>query len=238
MLYLINNILDGKSAVPFDFLSKDAVVVGRGRINRDRYIFNLEKVNLFFLHHTPSVWAMNYYRNKFPETWKKSIFVFIHKGHLDDLLAVYKNLKGFNVLSWEGKPDKIKVNNVSTAALSFLDAILVRKNIFLSAFDYTNEEQWVFKNNRDGIREWRKAKRNWKLEASHLNKIIAETKNNNLFVKITGNCFLNCELSSPDNIILGQLSDNQIETAYILSGSKLESEPGELIKERFPGEEK
>lgn len=243
MIYLFNKI----PQMPFD-TKKEPVIMGRGKLSRDNYLFNLEKVNLFFLNYQPPGWALSYYKRKYPKVWKKSLFAFIHPDHLEDLQKV-QAAEGrqfeINILTWKGKLEGIRTNNISVAAADWLGGIKVKGNIYLSAFDFDNIPQWRFRKTKEG-REWWLEERDWKYETRYLKQIFKK------YVKIkyqfiTYNQYFRdympidiCEGLKKklieSRIINLELTAEDIQRIYKGSGTPEPREPGEVLREVYYAE--
>lgn len=116
--------------------------------------------------------------------------------------------------------------------MDFVGQTLSIKNIYISAFDFTDDPQWVFTG--DGKkRKWVKQGRDWPKEASFLGQVMWK-HNNNVFQFITYNKYFEKKSGPPPQEIVDFIfDDKQIEINYLLSGTELEPEPGDLLRKRL-----
>jgi hypothetical protein len=239
VIHWLNELIP-KNKIPFN-REKDAVIIGRGKLNRDRFLFNLEKVNCLFLHHKPPQWALNYYKKAYPDHYKKSLYTVIHGSHLREILEV-KKYGSFPILSWKGSRLKgVKCNNVSTATVDYMGQVLSGRNIYLSAFDFTTGPYWTHKECANGKIEWWQCERDWSIEARHIKDVINKNKKNK-YRFITYNRFCcKSELETEQHknrmylyeYIDEEFTNSEIEWAYTLTAAEIEREPGELMREKY-----
>lgn len=137
-----------KDSLPFDN-RKDAVIIGRGNESKNRFIFDLNTLNLFFLNFSPSPDILNIYRDSFSqEQIDKSIFSFIHAAHLQQL----KHKLSGNVITWQGPsiPGTVTLNALPTCA-DWLGRMMKNHNIYLSGCDFDMKGR-RFIAERDGLK--------------------------------------------------------------------------------------
>jgi len=133
--YYLNDFYHEPEKAPFD-TSKNAVIIGRGNRNKERFYFNLNNLNIFFLNFAPPKWAFEFYQKKFPERLKDSIFAFIHGAHID---ALKPNLaSSVNIITWkkETRFSMFGVKNCIGKCAEWLGMTLKGKDIYLCALDF------------------------------------------------------------------------------------------------------
>lgn len=220
-IYWLEDFFKVQELEPFD-RNKDFIINARGRKNRNRYLYNLEKVNVFYLNYSPPQWAMDYYKKEFPGEVGGSLFSFIHGAHLDIHISLLQS--AINVISWRGAGrgpltnylpgvsfPGLVINTASCAVIDYLGQILRGRNIYLTAWDFDR-------------------KRDWGQEAGRVKGIITKHRESrNVFFLINYNEYfgdiiaesqcLEIEKELLDSgIITKKLTDQKIEENYSASG--------------------
>lgn len=241
-IHNIETCLNSKKRPPFR-IGGDVILVGRGDKNKDRFLFNLDKVLVFFLNFSPPKWALDWYKREHPDSWKTKLFSFVHGVHLDDFLEIRET--ELDIITWKDAPRGIKTNNISNAAVGILKRLLKKKNIYLSAFDFDVKKQWVFDEKPNGVRDWRHEERSFEIEAKNLSEEIKrEDQNKNKVLFLTFNRYFANYMSAgaceeikanleDAGIIKRELDPGQIDAEYAKSGIQKPKEPGELVREKY-----
>jgi hypothetical protein len=146
----LNDVIAQRAAIPFD-IRKDAVIIGRGDHTRAKTWFDLNRVNLFYLNHSPAQWILDVYRqtpSQGEELIKKSIFSFISASHLKQLSP---EIHG-NILSWHGKfLSGIMVTNCLPVCADYLGSVMKERNIYMIGVDFDAPGR-AFTAERDGLK--------------------------------------------------------------------------------------
>lgn len=231
--------IDIPGPVPFD-TRKDFVILGRGDINRDRFYFNLNQVNVFYLNYQPVQWVWEHYKRSFPKHYRNSLFSFIHASHTADFLNVDEYRP--DIITWNPGYRGIKQNNVSIAALSYLNKILKWKTIYLAAFDFIERLEWKYKIGQNGEKLWYQIVRSFHQEIKHmrgmvkgfsLNKFVFVTPTRGMedFFPVSKSHEWKERLKQ-NGTIEKELTDKEIEKQYRKAKIEMPLDPGVLIRRK------
>lgn len=134
-IFYLNDFHDDREKAPFDH-RKDAVIIGRGNRNKDRFLFDLERLNIFFLNFAPPQWAYDFYSENFSKRMKDSIYAFIHGAHIDALKPGLDSK--VNIITWRAQAHNqmFTVKNCLGKCAEYLGKTLRGRNIYLCALDF------------------------------------------------------------------------------------------------------
>ena len=255
--YYLNDYFGKAKRPPFP-TGNDVIIVGRGEKNKDRFLFDLTRVTVFFLNYSPPQWAITWYMQKYPKIWSRRLFSFVHGSHLKDFEKIWQSK--INVISWRRQDESqplhelpglnfkltgLKTNNISIAAIDYLKKTLKKKTIYLCAIDFHVKKEWCYTLQPNKRRKWELRDRDFKIETRLLEPVIMEEhQNENKVLFVTFNPFFKKYMNQEDcnrtkkkliesANIQRELTPDEVAREYERAGTALPKEPGVILREKY-----